>query len=197
MAISLSKGERVSLSKSVNRFTIGLSWDESGVPGQQFDLDVMAVMLTADGKVINEKGLVFYGQLEDPAGSLVHTGDNQTGDGDGDDEQMVINTDKVPANIERIRFFMNIHKGISRGQNFGQVRNSTARIYEGDFRDEPTEPVFIYNLEEDASSCTFMNFCDVYRYNGTWKFRAMGEGNSNTLASNLNSYGIECKETDL
>lgn len=196
--VSLSKGERVSLSKSVKVFTVGLSWDASQVPGEDFDLDVMAFMLNAQGKVITEKHFVFYNNLEDPQKSLRHTGDERTGAAEGDDEQMILDLSKVHSDVTEIKFIMNIHEGIARGQNFGQVRNSIAKLYEGNASENPTiVPALRYDLEEDASSSTNMEFCTIYKHNDGWKFRALGQGNKLTLSQNIKQYGVEAAENNI
>lgn len=196
--VSLSKGERVSLSKSVKIFTVGLSWDASNVPGEDFDLDVMAFMLNAQGKVITEKHFVFYNNLEDPQKSLRHTGDERTGAKDGDDEQMVLDLSKVHPDVTEIKFIMNIHEGIARNQNFGQVRNSIAKLYEGDASVNPAiVPTLRYDLEEDASSSTNMEFCTIYKHGDGWKFRALGQGNKLTLSQNIKQYGVEAAENNI
>lgn len=196
--VSLSKGERVSLSKSVNIFTVGLSWDASQVHGEEFDLDVMAFMLNKDGKVITHRHFVFYNNLEDPEKSLRHSGDNLTGEGAGDDEQMVLDLSKVHDGVTEIKFIMNIHEGIARNQNFGQVRNSVAKLYEGDASANPSLPAALrYDLEEDASSSTNMEFCTIYKHNDGWKFRALGQGNKLTLSQNIKQYGVEAAENNI
>ena len=132
MAISLQKGGRVDLSKesTASVFRIGLGWD-AAQPGKEFDLDAMALMLKADGKVLSDNNMVFYGNLEDPSKSVKHSGDNRTGAGDGDDETITIDTTKVPAEVQEVVILVNIHDAKNRQQNFGMVHNAKVNLYEG------------------------------------------------------------------
>lgn len=187
MAINLSKGNKIDLSKSVSVFRVGLGWDITN--GKEFDLDVMALMLKEDGKAFDpEEGIVFYKHLEDAAKSVIHSGDNRTGAGEGDDETITIYTEKVPANVKEIVFLLNIHAGVKENLNFGQVKNAVAHLYEGE-----TETEFIakYDLEEDASMETQVVFCKIYRHNDGWKFAAIGDKKKATLYSTLKAYGFD------
>ena len=191
MAISLQKGGRVDLSKESNAtvFRIGLGWD-AAQPGKEFDLDAMALMLKADGKAVNEDSIVFYGNLEDPAKSVKHSGDNRTGAGDGDDEVITIDTTKVPADVQEITILVNIHDAKNRQQNFGMVHNAKVNLYEGA---EGNNILAKYDLEEDASMDRALVFCKLYRKDGSWKFQAVNEGKGNyqsvILRDILRGYG--------
>lgn len=172
MAISLQKGERVDLSKesTASVFRIGLGWD-AAQPGKEFDLDAMALMLKADGKVLSDNNMVFYGNLEDPSKSVKHSGDNRT----GDDETITIDTTKVPAEVQEVVILVNIHDAKNRQQNFGMVHNAKVNLYEGA---EGNNILAKYDLEEDASMDRALVFCRLYRKDGEWKFQALGNTGS-------------------
>lgn len=189
MAISLTKGGNISLSKTdptLNNVIIGLGWDARPTDGADFDLDASAFMLKEDGKVRSEKDFIFYNQLRSTCGSIEHTGDNLTGDGDGDDESLVLTLDKIPADVQRIAFTVTIHQAQERKQNFGQVSNAAIRVVNKDTGVEVTR----YDLSEDASTETAMVFGEVYRHNGEWKFKAVGQGYAGGLAALATQYGI-------
>ena len=193
MAISLTKGGNISLSKTdptLNNVIIGLGWDARPTDGADFDLDASAFMLKEDGKVRSEKDFIFYNQLRSTCGSIEHTGDNLTGDGDGDDESLVLTLDKIPADVQRIAFTVTIHQAQAqaqeRKQNFGQVSNAAIRVINKDTGVEVTR----YDLSEDASTETAMVFGEVYRHNGEWKFKAIGQGYAGGLAALATQYGI-------
>jgi tellurium resistance protein TerD len=189
MAISLNKGANISLSKTdplLNNILVGLSWDARPTDGADFDLDASAFMLKDDGKVRSDFDFIFYNQLRSRCGSVEHTGDNLTGDGDGDDESLILDLKKIPNDIERIAFTVTIHKAQERKQNFGQVSNASIRIINQDTGIEVTR----YDLSEDASIETAMVFGEVYRHNGEWKFKAVGQGYFGGLAALANQYGI-------
>lgn len=195
--ITLSKGGRVDLSKESNAtvFRIGLGWD-AAQPGKEFDLDAMALMLKADGKAVNEDSIVFYKNLEDPAKSVKHSGDNRTGAGDGDDEVITIDTTKVPADVQEIVVLVNIHDAKARQQNFGMVKNAKVNLYEGA---EGNNILAKYDLEEDASMDRALVFCKLYRKDGAWKFQAVNEGKGNfqtvILRDILRSYGYSVADS--
>lgn len=195
--ITLSKGGRVDLSKesSASVFRIGLGWD-AAQPGKEFDLDAMALMLKADGKAVNEDSIVFYGNLEDSAKSVKHSGDNRTGAGDGDDEVITIDTTKVPADVQEIVILVNIHDAKNRQQNFGMVHNAKVNLYEGA---EGNNILAKYDLEEDASMDRALVFCKLYRKDGAWRFQAVNEGKGNyqsvILRDILRSYGYTIPDT--
>lgn len=193
MAINLQKGGRIDLSKesTASVFRIGLSWD-AAQPGKEFDLDAMALMLKSDGKVSSDSSMIFYGNLEDPAKSVKHSGDNRTGDGDGDDETITIDTNKVPAEVQEIVVLVNIHDAKNRKQNFGMVKNAKVNLYEGS---EGNNILAKYDLEEDASMDRALVFCRLYRKDGSWRFQAVNEGKGNyqsiLLCDILANYGID------
>jgi tellurium resistance protein TerD len=175
MALTLTKGGSLSLSKedpTLVRTRIGLGWDARSTDGAPFDLDASALLLGADEKVRSDADFIFYNQPKDEVGSVVHQGDNKTGEGDGDDEQITVDLSLVPADVQKILFAVSIHEGVERGQNFGQVRNAYIRLLNEDTGAE----VVRYDLSEDAGQEAALNFAEVYRHNGDWKFRAVGAG---------------------
>ena len=191
MAINLTKGQKVDLTKgnpSLSKIVVGLGWDVNAFDsGAAFDLDAAAFMVGGSGKCPTEKEFIFYGNLEHPSGALKHMGDNLTGEGDGDDEQIVVELSKVPASVERIAFTVTIYDAETRRQNFGQVSNSYIRIV-----DESTGRELIhYDLGEDFSIETAIVVGELYRHNGEWKFNAIGSGFQGGLAALCGHYGIE------
>ncbi len=189
MGVSLSKGGNVSLTKQAPGLTavlIGLGWDERTTSGQAFDLDASALMLTAAGRILSDAHFVFFNNLTSPDGSVEHTGDNLTGAGEGDDEQIKVDLGRVPAEVDRIVFPVSIYEADSRQQNFGQVRNAFIRVVNSADGAELAR----YDLSEDASSETAMIFGELYRYSGDWKFRAVGQGYSSGLAGIARDYGV-------
>ena len=190
MALSLSKGGNLSLSKEAPGMTkvlVGLGWDARSTDGQDFDLDASAFLLKADGKVRADSDFIFYNQLKSVDGSVEHTGDNRTGEGDGDDEAIKVDLSKVPADIDRIAFTVTIHEAETRKQNFGQVRGAFIRIVNQDNNSE----VARYDLAEDASTETAMIFAELYRNGAEWKFRAVGQGFNGGLKPLAESYGLK------
>ncbi len=191
MPISLTKGQKVDLTKgnpSLKKIMVGLGWDVNQFDtGYDFDLDAAAFMLGADGRCPTEKEFVFYGNLQHPTQCVVHMGDNLTGSGEGDDEQIMVDLEKVPANVQRIAFTVTIYEADQRRQNFGQVSNAFIRIV-----DESTGAEIIrYDLGEDFSIETAVVVGELYRYNGEWKFNAIGSGYQGGLAALCGSYGIQ------
>lgn len=189
MAVSLSKGGNVSLSKedpNLKKVLVGLGWDARSTDGQDFDLDASAFMLQANGKVGSDLDFIFYNNLKSQCGSVVHQGDNRTGEGDGDDEALIIDLARVPASIDRITFTVTIHDAQTRRQNFGQVSNAFIRLVNADTNVEVTR----YDLQEDASTEIAMIFGELYRHNGEWKFRAVGQGFSGGLGALCANFGI-------
>ncbi len=189
MAISLSKGGNISLSKtdpSLKNVVVGLGWDARPTDGLDFDLDASAFMVKEDGRVRSDSDFIFYNQTKSTCGSVEHTGDNRTGAGDGDDETIVVLLDKVPADIQRIIFTVTIHDADARKQNFGQVSSAYVRVVNQDSGTEVTR----YDLSEDASIETAMIFGEIYKYNGEWKFKAVGQGYAGGLAALARQYGI-------
>lgn len=189
MALTLQKGGNLSLSKtdpSLTKILVGLGWDPRATDGTEFDLDASAFLLGASGKVRGESDFIFYNQLKSPDGSVEHTGDNRTGIGEGDDEVVKVDLSRVPADIDKIAFTVTIHDAEARKQNFGQVSNSFIRIV----NEVTGAEVVRYDLAEDASVETAMIFAELYRNNGEWKFRAVGQGYAGGLRALANGYGL-------
>ena len=190
MALSLSKGGNLSLTKEAPGMTkvlVGLGWDARSTDGQDFDLDASAFLLKADGKVRADSDFIFYNQLKSTDGSVEHTGDNRTGEDDGDDEAIKIDLSKVPADIDKIAITVTIHEADARRQNFGQVRNAFIRLVNQDNNSE----VVRYDLAEDASTETAMIFAELYRNGAEWKFRAVGQGFNGGLKPLAESFGLK------
>ena len=180
--INLEKGQRVNV--ELQRFTIGLGWDtNSSNTGVDFDLDASAFILRENKKLLSDEYFVFYNNLKSPDGSVEHTGDNLTGEGEGDDESIRIDLSKISPNACEICFVVTIHKA-ERKQNFGQVHNSFIRIYNTDTNEE----IMKYELEEDFSIETAVEFGRLYRRNGQWKFEAIGVGMKGGLEDYVNKY---------
>ncbi len=191
MPISLSKGQKVDLTKgnpSLKNIMVGLGWDVNAFDsGADFDLDAAAFMVGENGKCPTEKEFVFYGNLEHPSGSVQHQGDNLTGAGDGDDEQILVDLGKIPANVARIAFTVTIYEAETRRQNFGQVSNAFIRIVD----EASGQELIRYDLGEDFSIETAVVVGELYRHNGEWKFNAIGSGFQGGLAALCGHYGIE------
>lgn len=191
MPVSLAKGQKVSLTKGnpgLNKVVVGLGWDVNAFDtGGAFDLDSAAFLLTESGKVSKSEDFVFYGNLKHPSGAVEHLGDNTTGAGDGDDEQIKITLSAVPAEITKIAFTVTIYDADARRQNFGQVSNSYIRIY----NEENGEELLRYDLGEDFSIETASVFGELYRNNGEWKFNAIGSGYQGGLAALCGSFGVD------
>ena len=191
MAVSLSKGQKVDLTKGnpgMSKIIVGLGWDTNKYDGgADFDLDAAAFLLAANGKVASDSDFVFYGNLKHSSGGVEHMGDNLTGEGDGDDEQIKVNLAAVPASVDKIGFTVTIYEAESRKQNFGQVSNAYIRIV-----DETSNAELIrYDLGEDFSVETAVVVGELYRNNGEWKFNAIGSGFQGGLAALCGHYGIE------
>ena len=189
MSVSLTKGGNVSLTKmapSLTAVTVGLGWDVRTTTGADFDLDASALLCGATGKVIDDQHFVFFNNLRSPDGSVEHTGDNLTGDGDGDDESIKVNLATVPATVDKIVFPVSIYDATTRGQSFGQVANAFIRVVDQSNGAELAR----YDLSEDASTETAMIFGELYRHNGEWKFRAIGQGYASGLAGIARDYGV-------
>jgi tellurium resistance protein TerD len=189
MGISLSKGGNISLTKSepgLKRIMIGLGWDARSTDGKDFDLDASAFLLTGSGKVRGDHDFIFYNQLKSADGSVEHTGDNLTGAGDGDDESIMVDLMKVPAEVDRIAVAVTIHDADARSQNFGMVSNAFIRVVNAETNNEVTR----YDLSEDASVETAMIFGEVYRHGTDWKFRAVGQGYKGGLGPLASSFGV-------
>lgn len=189
MALSLSKGGNLSLSKtdpSLNRLIAGLGWDPRTTDGKEFDLDASVFMVTENGKVRSEKDLIYYNQMTSPCGSVSHTGDNRTGAGEGDDEQVKVDLSRVPADVQRLVVTVTIHDAQARGQSFGQVANAFMRVVNEDTGSE----VVRYDLTEDYSTETAMIFGEIYRHGAEWKLRAVGQGYAGGLKALCDQFGI-------
>jgi tellurium resistance protein TerD len=189
MVISLKKGGKMSLSKEapeLRKVLVGLGWDARATDGVDFDLDASAFLLNAAGKVRSEYDFIFYNQLKSQCGSVQHTGDNRTGVGEGDDEAILIDLNKVPLEIQKITFAVTIHEAIQRKQNFGQVGNAFIRLVDA----ETSTEVARYDLAEDASTETAMIFGEIYRHSSEWKFGAVGQGYVGGLEAICCNYGV-------
>jgi tellurium resistance protein TerD len=189
MSVSLSKGGNVSLTKhapGLRAVLVGLGWDARTTSGFDFDLDASALMLGANGKVLSDRYFIFFNNLTSPDGSVEHTGDNLTGEGDGDDEVIKVNLAAVPAETDRIVFTVSIYEAEARRQSFGQVRNAYIRVINSDDNAEITR----YDLSEDASTETAMIFGELYQNDGEWKFRAVGQGYATGLAGIARDFGV-------
>ena len=193
MSINLSKGQKIDLTKgnpSLKNIMVGLGWDVNEFDsGAAFDLDASAFLLGASGKCPSEREFIFYGNLEHSSGSVKHMGDNLTGEGDGDDEQIQVNLGTIPSNVERVAFTVTIYDADKRRQNFGQVSNAYIRIV-----DEATNTELIrYDLGEDFSIETGVVVGELYKKDGNWKFNAIGSGFQGGLAALCGHYGIDAE----
>lgn len=189
MAISLQKGGNVNLSKEapgMKKMVVGLGWDVRSTDGDGFDLDASAFLLSEAGKVRSDADFIYYNQTKSGDGSIQHAGDNRTGDGEGDDESIVIELDKVPPEIAKISVCVTIHEAEARRQNFGMVSSAYVRCVNavGDAE------IARFDLSEDASVETAMIFGEVYRHNGEWKFKAIGQGFAGGLGPLAKHYGV-------
>ena len=191
MPISLSKGQKVSLTKDnpgLKKVVVGLGWDTNAFDtGADLDIDSSAFLLTESGKVSKPEDFVFYGNLKHPSGAVTHCGDNRTGVGEGDDEQIKIDLSKIPAEITKIDFTVTIHEAEARRQNFGQINNSFIRIY----NEETNEEILRYDLGEDFSIETAAVFGELYKHGNEWKFNAIGSGYQGGLAALCASFGVD------
>ncbi|SOD71734.1 tellurium resistance protein TerD [Jatrophihabitans sp. GAS493] len=189
MSVSLTKGGNVSLTKQAPGLTavlVGLGWDARTTDGQEFDLDASAIACDANNRVLSDGHFVFFNNLTSPDGSIEHTGDNLTGEGEGDDEAIKVNLAAVPAEIDKIVFPVSIYNAEAGGQSFGQVRNAFIRIV----NQAGGAEIARYDLSEDASTETAMVFGELYRNAGEWKFRAVGQGYAAGLAGIARDYGV-------
>ncbi|MFD3520201.1 TerD family protein [Streptomyces sp. NPDC058653] len=189
MGVSLSKGGNVSLTKEAPGLTavlVGLGWDVRTTTGTDYDLDASALLVNEAGKVGTDQNFVFYNNLRSPDGSVEHTGDNLTGEGEGDDEVVKVNLAGVPADVARIVFPVSIHDAQARGHSFGQVRNAFIRVVNQDGGVELAR----YDLSEEAATETAMVFGELYRSGAEWKFRAVGQGYASGLSGIAADYGV-------
>ena len=191
MAINLQKGQRVSLDSSMKLALVGLGWDTNRYDGgADFDLDASAFLLGENGKLLRDEDFVFYNNLNGRDGAVVHTGDNLTGDGDGDDEVIMIDFSKIPSEIKKIAICVTIHDAEARRQNFGQVSNAYIRIAKlSDEFDTVGEPVLKFDLEEEFSIETGLVVAEIYFKNGEWKFNAVAAGYQGGLEAICRSFG--------
>lgn len=190
MAISLVKGQRVSLTKDnsgLSDITVGLGWDTNMYDGGgDFDLDAVVFLLGENGNVQSDADFVFYGNLTHSSGAVIHSGDNRDGDGEGDDEQIKVNLSAIPANISKVVFGVTIHEANERGQNFGQVSNAFIRVVDVSTGDE----ILRYDLAEDFSVETAVVVGELYRRDNEWKFAATGSGSSGGLVALCRNFGV-------
>ena len=191
MPVSLQKGQKVNLTKGnpgLKKVVVGLGWDVNQFDtGGEFDLDAAAFLLADTGKITKSEDFVFYGNLKHPSGSVEHMGDNRTGAGEGDDEQIRIDLSRVPENLTKIAFTATIYEPEQRRQNFGQVNNAFIRIY----NEETGEELLRYDLGEDFSIETAVVFGELYKNNGEWKFNAIGRGYQGGLAALCANFGVD------
>lgn len=193
MSISLVKGQKIDLTKGnagLNKVVFGLGWDTNRYDGNaDFDLDVSAFFTDDSGKVTGEQDFVFYGQSQHPSGALIYSGDNRTGVGDGDDETMIVELNKIPSNITKISFSATIYDAENRLQNFGMVGNAYVRVVD----EETGEELIRFDLSEDFSTETALVVAEIYKHNGEWKFKAVGSGYNGGLKALCNQYGIDAE----
>jgi tellurium resistance protein TerD len=189
VSVTLTKGGNVSLSKQAPGLTavvVGLGWDPRTTTGADFDLDASAIILDTNGRVLSDSHFVFFNNLKSPDGSVEHMGDNLTGGGEGDDEQIKVNLTAVPAEVGKITFPVSIYEADQRQQNFGQVRNAFIRIV----NQADNSEIARYDLTEDAATETAMIFGEIYRSFGEWKFRAVGQGYASGLKGIAQDFGV-------
>ena len=191
MGVSLSKGGNVSLTKEAGAaglaaITVGLGWDARTTTGQEFDLDASAIGVAPTGKAVSDAFFIFFNNLTSPDGVIVHTGDNTTGEGDGDDEAININLASADAGLDKVVFLVSIYDADARAQSFGQVRNAYIRVVNQADNSELAR----YDLSEDASTETAMVFGELYRNGAEWKFRAIGQGYASGLRGIAQDFGV-------
>ena len=192
MGVNLSKGQRVSLDKNMTMALIGLGWDTNEYDsGAEFDLDASAFLLGANGKVRNDADFIFYGNLKSSDGSVRHTGDNLTGDGDGDDEVLIIDFSKVPSDVQKIAITVTIYDAYVNNQNFGQVSNAYVRVARmANENDMVGTEVLKFDLAEEFSVETALVVCEIYKNGADWKFNAVGAGYQGGLEALCRSFGV-------
>lgn len=193
MSVSLTKGQRVDLTKgrpSLKKVLIGLGWDVNRYDGEaDFDLDASIFMTKENGKVGSDDDFIFYGNLEHRTKSVIHTGDNRTGDGDGDDEVIKVDFDTIPSDYTNLSVAVIIYDADNRLQNFGMVNNAYVRVAD----EETGEELIRYDLSEDFSTETAIVVAEIYKKNGEWKFKAVGSGYNGGLVSLCKQYGIDAE----
>ncbi|WP_293266715.1 TerD family protein [Neptunomonas sp.] len=189
MGVSLQKGGNVSLEKvapGMTKMLLGLGWDSRATDGTDFDLDASVFMVGEDGKVRGDGDFIFYNNLKSACSSVEHTGDNTTGEGDGDDESVKVDLSLIPADVNKVIVGVTIHDADARNQNFGQVSNAFIRVVNQDSNAE----VARYDLSEDYSTETALVFGELYRHNSEWKFKAIGQGFAGGLKPMAQQYGV-------
>jgi tellurium resistance protein TerD len=189
MAVTLTKGGNVSLSKEapgLTRTLVGLGWDVRATSGDDHDLDASVFILGANGKVRSDADFIFYNNLVGVGGAVEHTGDNRTGEGEGDDEAVKVDLSRIPPEVDRISFTVTIHDAEARRQNFGQVSNAYIRVVD----ESNGREVLRFDLSEEASTETAMIFGEIYRHGAEWKFRAVGQGFNGGLGPLARHYGV-------
>lgn len=190
MAVSLAKGGNVSLSRTspeLKKILVGLGWDARSTVGEDFDLDISVFILNKHGKIRSDEDFIFYNNLISKCKSVQHQGDNRTGAGDGDDEAVIIDLEKVPVDVQKFAITVTIHDADARKQNFGQVADAFMRIVNVDNDSELAR----FDLSEDYSTETAMIFGEIYRHNDEWKFKAVGQGFSGGLEAMCSNYGVQ------
>ena len=188
--LSLTKGSNLSLTKTnpgLQKAMVGLGWDPRSTTGDAFDLDASALLVSASGKVRSSADFIFYNQPTSADGTVAHQGDNRSGAGDGDDEQILIDLDKMASDVERVVIVVSIDQADARGQNFGQVRGAYCRVVNQGTEEE----IVRYDLSEDAAPETSMIFAEIYRNGGDWKFKAVGQGYASGLAGIAADFGVD------
>lgn len=208
MGVNLSKGAKVDLTKTnpaTKKFRVGLGWNPNTSNGAKFDADVSAFILDATGKAMGEKGMVFYGNLQSENGFITHTGDNQTGEGAGDDEKIIVDFGKVITDAKKVAFVVTIHEAVLRGQNFGQISGAYIRVMDEEkclaadaITDEAQRlagykaaEFLNYDLNEDYSAETAVNIGSIYEKDGEWKFFADGAGKQGGLEAFVTEFGLQ------
>jgi tellurium resistance protein TerD len=186
MGITLTKGGNTAIDPDVKRVRVCAGWDVRQTTGHDHDLDLSAIQTDDNKKTLEEQGFVFFNNLKSADGSVVHNGDNLTGAGDGDDEVIEVDLQQVRADVDAIVFVVSIHDAEARGQSFGQVRNAFIRVVDDDTKQE----ILRYDLTEDASTETVMIFGELYRRDGQWKFRAVGQGYDKGFQALVENYGL-------
>ena len=191
MAINLVKGQKIDLTKgnpSLKKVIIGLGWDTNKYSGGfDFDLDASVFLVGSNGRTNHDEDFIFYNNLKSRNEAVIHTGDNRTGEGDGDDEQILLEFAKMPVDVDKMAITVTIHEALERGQNFGQVSNAYVRVVNADTNEE----VLRYDLGEDFSIETAIVVCEIYRNGGEWKFSAVGSGFQGGLGALCKNYGLD------
>lgn len=192
--VNLRKGQRVELGKGISNLKIELTWDPSK-KAEAWDLDIMAIELDNEQIIAGGDGrrLVFYNNLQDPNGALVHSGDDRTGEGDG--EEMKLNLSRLPSSVSEVMFILNIFESMKNGQNFGEIKNAKLRI----FYDDSSIPNLVYDLENEEShkTATVLKVISIYRSGAIWKVRAINEGVTSTLSQVLKNYGLDSNDNSI